>query len=206
MQHTITTPPPPAPHFFKRISWTAVFVGALVGVGLGFLLNLFGVAIGLGAFSVNDNGGLVLTIGGLLGLIIATVVSMVAAGYAAGYLGRYYTPKRNYGILYGFVTWSLALILSAVFAAHVSNYVAVYTAGITHSGLVSGKNLDTTSDTLLPAERNDAAATSVEPANKVAPTTRDLAWGAFVVFILFFIGAVSTCFGACWGMNSMRED
>jgi len=29
-------------HTYKRISWTAIFIGALVGLGLGFLLNLFG--------------------------------------------------------------------------------------------------------------------------------------------------------------------
>ena len=29
---------------------------------------------------------------------------------------------------------------------------------------------------------------------------------SFSVFALFFIGAVSSCIGACWGMSCKRED
>ena len=66
-------------HCNKRISWSAILTGALVGVGLSFLLNLFGVAIGLSAFSMGDHGPASLAIGGLLGLIASTIIAMYCA-------------------------------------------------------------------------------------------------------------------------------
>src|SRR5436305_611289 len=85
---------------FKSICWTAIFVGALVAVGLGFLLNLFSMAIGLSAVS-NSNGTMAVAIGGFIGLIIGVIVAMVVSGYVAGFLGRLHSQKRNLGILYG---------------------------------------------------------------------------------------------------------
>ncbi|CEK12169.1 hypothetical protein [Legionella hackeliae] len=52
------------------------------------MLNLFGIAIGLSLFTLNQEGATVLAVGGLLGLLIGIIVSMLVAGYAAGYLGR----------------------------------------------------------------------------------------------------------------------
>ena len=106
----------------QRMSWTAIFVGALVGAGLGFLLNLFGIAIGLSILTQKD-GAAALAVGGLLGFLIAVITSMVVAGYTAGYLGRTYCPKRNLGVLYGFTTWGVALILTAAVASHINHYV-----------------------------------------------------------------------------------
>ncbi|ASQ44660.1 hypothetical protein [Legionella clemsonensis] len=189
-------------HLFKRISWTAVFVGALVGVGLGFLLNLFGIAIGLSLFTLNEEGATVLAIGGLLGLLIGVIASMIVAGYAAGYLGRFYCPKRNLGILYGFTTWVISLILGAIMAGHMSNYVSTYTTHVSRA-------VTTTVQANAPTGGQATNQTATTPAGTAVPANvspDSLAWGAFMIFALFFIGAISTCIGACWGMSCKRED
>ncbi|KTC85058.1 hypothetical protein [Legionella brunensis] len=190
------------PHSFKRISWTAIFVGALTGVGLGFLLNLFGIAIGLSLFTLNPEGSAVLAIGGLLGLLIGIIASMVVAGYAAGYLGRLYCPKRNLGIIYGFTTWVVALVLTALIAGHTSQYVSTYTNNLTQTAVTSATqektNFQETSPKKTVTSDQNSIAINVSPNN--------LAWAAFIVFVLFFIGAVSTCVGACWGMNCSSDD
>ena len=67
---------------YKRMSWTAIFVGALIGTGLGFLLHLFGIAIGLSAFSLTPDGATAVAIGGIVGMLIGVIASMLAAGYA----------------------------------------------------------------------------------------------------------------------------
>ncbi|STX28342.1 Uncharacterised protein [Legionella beliardensis] len=190
---------------WKRISWSAVFVGALVGVGLGFLLNLFGIAIGLTAFTINsDTGATAVAIGGLIGMLIGIIASMVAAGYTAGYLGRHYCPKRNIGVIYGFTTWTLALLLSAIVTAHIGNYVASYTNNMARTGTVLSKN-----NTMATAA-NSLTATSTQAGNggqnTVAASPESLAVSAFIVFVLFFIGALASCFGAVWGMNCKRVD
>jgi MFS family permease len=188
-------------HSYKRISWSAIIIGALVGVGLGFLLNVFGIAIGLTAFTLSNAGALTLTIGGILGLIVGIIAAMGVAGYVAGYLGRLYAPRRNLGILYGFATWSLALILSAFLAAHLSDYVTSYSEGITKAQLVTQDS----DSGVEPASQDNQPNAEVKNASlKVSPS--DLAWSAFIVFALFFIGAVSSCVGASCGMVCKHED
>ncbi|MDP1604894.1 MAG: hypothetical protein Q8M03_16710 [Legionella sp.] len=191
-------------HGFKRISWTAIFIGALTAVGLGFLLNLFGVAIGLSAINMNSDGGTALAWGGLIGILIGIIVSMVVAGYVAGYLGRLYCPQRNLGILYGFITWTVALILSAVVTASLSQYISSYSNNVATSVVVSQNNTNTVV-VETPAADNDAT-TDAKPAAKVATTPGHLAAGVFMIFALFFIGAISACVGACWGMTCRRAD
>ncbi|KTD07643.1 hypothetical protein [Legionella jamestowniensis] len=190
-------------HVFKRISWTAIFVGALVGVGLGFLLNLFGIAIGLSLFTLNQEGATVLAIGGLIGLLIGVIASMIVAGYAAGYLGRLYCPKRNLGILYGFTTWVISLILGAIMAGHMSSYVSTYTTHVSRAVATTQTTTPNVTRDETSNQTTTAPAGTAVPAN-VSPDS--LAWGAFMIFVLFFIGAVSTCIGACWGMSCKRED
>lgn len=187
---------------FKRICWTAIFVGALVGVGLGFLLNLFGVAIGLSAVTTNKEGAAVLAVGGVIGIFIAVIASMLVSGYAAGYLGRMHCPKRNHGIVYGFTTWSLALLLSAVVAAPLGHYVGAYEHTIAGPVVLSqdenGMHEIAVRDNLPPAPKHHMT--------KIVASPESLACGAFLLFALFFIGAVSTCVGACWAMTCRRED
>ncbi|WP_419420592.1 hypothetical protein ACNVED_04625 [Legionella sp. D16C41] len=217
-EHTVVDPMPHHGHmddtvagnrypYGKRISWSAVFVGALVGVGLGFLLNLFGIAIGLTAFTVNSNtGATAVAVGGLIGMLIGIIASMVAAGYTAGYLGRHYAPKRNTGIIYGFTTWTLSLLLSAIVTAHIGNYVSNYTNTMAHTG---GSTVGAKNNTMATAA-NSLTATSTQAGNggqnAVAASPESLAVSAFIVFALFFIGAIACCFGAVWGMNCKRVD
>ncbi|HVY53836.1 MAG TPA: hypothetical protein VHA13_04890, partial [Gammaproteobacteria bacterium] len=58
------------PHKFlqKRLSWTAVIAGALVGIGLSFLLNIFSISIGLTLIKTSAEGAVSLALGGFIGL------------------------------------------------------------------------------------------------------------------------------------------
>ncbi|MBX9704027.1 MAG: hypothetical protein K2X39_07720 [Silvanigrellaceae bacterium] len=187
------------------ISWSAIFIGAFVGVGLGFLLNLFGLAIGLSIFTTGKDGAMVIAIGGIVGILIGTIAAMITAGYAAGHLARVFCMNRHHGILYGFATWSLALFLTAIVAAPLSHYIADYSQRISHSALSIPKNQTDNIEVLATNSNSTVAieekADSVQV--KVAPAS--IATGAFIVFALFFIGAISSCIGACWGMGCCKE-
>jgi pheromone shutdown protein TraB len=80
----------------KCISWTSIVVGALIALGLTFLLNLFSTAIGLSAYKLSGGSSL-FAIGGFLGFAIGIVATMFAAGWLAGYLGRSYCYNKNLG-------------------------------------------------------------------------------------------------------------
>lgn len=186
-------------HRTKRISWSAIFAGAIVGVGLGFLLNLFGVAIGLSAFSMTESGGLSLMLGGLVGLIIATIAAMFFGGLTAGYLGRLYVPKRNLGLIYGFTTWSVSIILTALLAAYVGNYVNDYSTNITHQSVTVTQEKVVTKSTKAHEEQKVSSM-------PIKDASTGIAVGAFVIFALFFIGAFSSCLGAHYGMRCRCGD
>lgn len=183
-----------------RVCWAALFAGAFVGVGLGFLLNLFGMAIGLSAYSSTPNGATVIAIGGVIGLLIGAIAAMGTAGFVAGYLGRFHHCYCHGGVLYGFITWSLALILSALLIIPMSHYVSFYEdnlnpsfAPVEISHAVTGANVD-----------------AVNPNNPSTPPasvqSKHLAWSGWVLFILFFVGALSSCIGGCYGMRCKRDE
>jgi hypothetical protein len=196
--------------------WTAVIAGALVGLGIAFLLNLFGAAIGLSAYKMNQSEA-VLAIGGVIGLLIGVIVAMGTSGFVAGYLGRFHHCYCHGGVIYGFITWSLALILSALFVIPTMRYVGFYADNI-NSALIASEISNAI------AAENPTAGTNANPASNtatkgnVAPTpanptgTKEQAsaptqpikypaWTSWILFILFFVGALSSCIGACYGMR-----
>jgi uncharacterized membrane protein len=187
-----------------RIGWSSILAGALVGVGLGFLLHLFSVAIGLSAYSSSADGAKIIAIGGILGLLIGVIASMGVAGFVAGYLGRYHYCHCHGGVIYGFLTWSIALLLSAIFVIPLTHYMSSYTNDLAPSAVITkpvtqALNDNATNDTL--SERNiDRTTAQPTPTEKEA-----FAWSAWIVFVLFFIGALASCIGACCGMSCRRH-
>jgi hypothetical protein len=186
----------------KCISWSAIFVGSIVGVGLGFLLNLFSVAIGLSAFTTSPEGVTAFAIGGFIGFAIGVFVSMFVAGWVAGHLGKSHCPKRNSGALYGFTTWSMALILVVLLSGPVGHYVAAGTGFISNSAPAMMHR---------PMMDNGPAAEAAPdgqqpPAPPAEKAANDAGKAAFALFILFFLGAIGACFGGHWGMVCCKED
>ncbi|HHF7353298.1 TPA: hypothetical protein ACPSKZ_003190 [Legionella anisa] len=194
-------------HSNRRISWTAVFVGALTALGLSFLLNLLGIAIGLSAFKTMSNGSVIVVVGGLLGVIIGIVISTIAAGYVSGYLGRLYCPERNLGIIYGFTTWVLALILGAALIGLLSQYVVTYTNSVSRTVVAVPITVNQISTpvgtTKISSLTKNGQKEAVVEVN-VTPT--NLASGALIIFALFLVGAIFTCVGASWGMRCKKDN
>ncbi|WP_454781825.1 hypothetical protein [Legionella sp. WA2022007384] len=191
----------------KRISWTAVFVGALTALGLTFLLNLLGVAIGLSAFKTMSNGSVIVVVGGLLGIIVGVIISTLVSGYAAGYLGRLYCPEHNLGIIYGFITWVMALILGAALIGLLSQYVVTYTNSISRTVVavpITVNQISTPVGTtkISSSTKNGQKEAIVE----VNVTPANLASSAYIAFALFLLGAIFSCVGASWGMRCKRDD
>ena len=185
---------------YPRICWSAIFIGAIVGVGLGFLLHLFAMAIGLSAYSSSSDGTYALAIGGLVGLLIGTIASMVAAGYVTGYLGGFHYANVKWGVIYGFVTWSLALVLAAFLTVPMGSYLTLSTQALANPNPVQ------VVDGSLGNTQVSSEARNTTGDGQVKVTTPDLAMSAWVLFGLFIIGAFSTCIGACWGIACKRDE
>lgn len=187
----------------RAISWSAVITGALIGVGLGFLLNLFSVSIGLSAFTTSTDGLSTLAVGGFIGMLIGVIATMFVSGWVAGYLGQPYCGDKNLGVLYGFTAWCLSLVLAVLLAANFAHFVTNYAAAVSNHPTT---NVNMTSDTTAPMvsenkkETGDSVVTvnTEKAANAIGAT-------AFVTFILFFIGALSSCFGGFSGCEARRK-
>ncbi|MCE0723243.1 MULTISPECIES: hypothetical protein [Legionella] len=182
-----------------HLHWPAIIAGAFVGVGLGFLLNIFSMAIGLSAYSSGSNGATAVAIGGVLGLLIGVIVSMGAAGFVAGYLARFYNCYCHAGVLYGFITWSLALILSALLIIPMTHYVSFHEENLAPALASTQMSAADVNVSLTPQQ--NALAGKIMNANP-----KHLAWSGWILFILFFLGALSSCISACYGMCCKKEE
>lgn len=185
----------------RRLSWTAVITGALIGLGLSFLLNLFSIAIGLSIVTTTHEGIVSLAIGGFIGLIIGAIASMFVAGFAAGFLGRTYCIKRNLGVLYGFTTWCLSLILMVLLSSFMGRYIHSYSDFISNPKTTIFTTHKVESVATLPVSTPNITTTVSEQ-----KTEKSLEYSAFLIFILFFISALASCFGGHYGMSCGKDD
>ena len=176
-------------HECSSLVWKPIIAGALIAVGLSFLLNLFSVAIGLTAFTTSKDGIETLAMGGLVGTAVGTIVAMFAAGWVTGYFAKNYCPKREIGAYYGFLTWCVALILAVILASHLQQYVSFY-----------GHFISGTTESLQIAHTGASANT---PVNVTATNvdSNKLVLSAYIVFGLFFLGAFSSALGGHCGMR-----
>lgn len=182
-----------------RICWTAILAGAFVGMGLSFLLSIYSTAIGLSAYSASPNGAMAIAIGGVIGLIIGVIVAMGVAGFVAGYLGRFHYCYCHGGVLYGFITWSIIVMLTALLIMPMGHYVSFYKESINPA--LSSTEVSTTDVNASVNQQANLTSQQVVNAN-----AKNLAWSGWIIFILFFLGAISSCIGACYGMCCKKED
>src|SRR5581483_1188472 len=121
-----------------RISWGAIFGGAVSAFGVWSLLFAFGLAVGLSTLDAGDPGGSLRTSGifagvwGVVAPLIALFVGGVVAGRLSGALGR------GGGAAHGLVMWGLATIVAAYLAAVALSALAGAAATVGRSVVQAG--------------------------------------------------------------------
>jgi hypothetical protein len=93
-----------------RISWAAIFAGAVSALGLWLLLYAFGLAVGLTAIDPNNPGslrssGIFTGVWGLVSPLVALFIGGFVAGRGAGLF------RRGEGAMHGLVMWGLAMVI-----------------------------------------------------------------------------------------------
>lgn len=173
-----------------RVSWAAIFAGALVAVGVWLLLHLLGMSIGLIAVDPDDASSLRgVGIGTGVWSLIAPILALFVGGLATGQLSG--PLRRMTGAIHGAVMWSLATVASlamvwAMVAALVGGLfsagaqVASATAGgaaelVSQNGGMSLERLGLSADELLVAinERLRAAGKPPLTADQLRAAARD---------------------------------
>jgi hypothetical protein len=183
---------------FRKLSWTGVIAGALVATGLSFLFNLFDIGIGLSVVNNTKEGVVTVVVGGLIGMIIGAIVTMFVAGLVSGYIARSCCWHRHLGILQGFTTWCLALVITLVLFSHNIGYLT-FGSRLLVDNLSSSPTVRITTDENAPAvsqireNRPQITVNAEKSANEIGK-------GALITFLIFFLGAIASCFGGFFGV------
>jgi hypothetical protein len=95
---------------FARISWGAIFAGALIALATQLVLTLIGTAIGLATLSPASGqgpSGTTLGVGAAVWVVISSLLSLFLGGYIAGRLAGTFN-----GWLHGLATWATVAMLT----------------------------------------------------------------------------------------------
>ncbi|MGF1550092.1 MAG: hypothetical protein ACFBQW_06115 [Sphingomonadaceae bacterium] len=103
------------PALLKRISWGAIFAGAVIALGVLALLSLLGTAIGLAAVDPAQGQPFAgVGIGTAIWWIATSVIALAIGGYVAGHTSG--IPERSSSTAHGAAVWGLVTIVTLWFA------------------------------------------------------------------------------------------
>ena len=101
-------------HSHPLVDWNAAIAGTVIAIGLGFMLNILGVAVGASALNPwmgTSEQAPAWTIAGGLYVAFANLVALQIGAYIAARAARW--PDHHDGMLQGLVVWALAFLSAA---------------------------------------------------------------------------------------------
>lgn len=119
----------------KRISWAAIFGGALIALGIQLLLSLLGLGIGSGAVDPlkekNPMDGL--GMGALIWWIITFLIALFAGGWVSGRLSG--AAHKFESVLHGVLTWVIFVLFNIYLLTSAAGSILNTAGGILGSTL-----------------------------------------------------------------------
>jgi len=121
------------------VTWSAAIAGAVVAAALAFVLDSFGVAIGLGLSSASptwrDTSFALVLLSGFY-LLLTALAAYALGGYFAGRMRRPYGPAENPEYddgMHGLLVWGLATLLSGLVAVATVSFLQRTAGGVAAS-------------------------------------------------------------------------
>jgi hypothetical protein len=158
---------------FARISWGAIFAGALVALAMQLVLALIGAAIGLATLDPargDSPSGRTLGMGAAIWLVISSLISLFVGGSVAGRLGGTFN-----GWLHGLAPWATVTTLTLVLLATAAGGLIGAASGL---GDFAVSNSDKISRTQLPPalqqQIDQLTAQARQTANETATETQQV--------------------------------
>ncbi|HVT62521.1 MAG TPA: hypothetical protein VHD33_03425 [Legionellaceae bacterium] len=187
-------------HLYHSVSWSAVFAGAVAGVGINFLLNLFALAFGIASFAHDANGHTIFSAMGFLWFCIAAIIAMFITGWLAGRLTPRVMPTPHWGIVYGFLAWSLLLILTIILITNMIQYMAFhsnFTSNLVEIRLTSQAPMLTM--TKAHQSLQSPLKFNIETHKKI------IILNGVLTFVLFMLGAITSGIGGYLGHQKSQK-
>lgn len=100
------------PAALRRISWGAIFAGAVIVMVTQMLLGMLGVGIGATTIDPASQGspsGQMLSMGAAIWWVVSSLIAVFLGALVAGRLAG--MPRRQDGALHGLVTWAVATLV-----------------------------------------------------------------------------------------------
>jgi hypothetical protein len=140
---------------------------------------LLTIGVGFALFNRTPDGVVALTFATVAWMIVGSYMTLFVAGWVTGRLvyNEYSFHLAN-GILHGFVTWSLYLIISIVLLALMSQPAS--------AAILKSFFINVTADS-----------TSID--------VHKLGYATIVTFFIFFIGAAGCCIGSSCGIKESKK-
>lgn len=185
----------------RRVSWGAIFAGAVVALVVQLMLSVLG--IGIGASTVNplseQNPADGLGIGAGIWFVLTSLVALFAGGWIAGRLSN--VPRDTDRALHGILTWGLTTLLTFYLLTTAIGGLIGGTANMLTRGMSA---VDVDSRTVQRAET--AAGNAASTAANQLPSeqrTREIgnqaasgiAKAGIWTFIFMLVGAVAAALG-----------
>jgi len=104
-----------APALPRRISWGAIFAGAVIALCVGLMLNVLGAAVGAGlvdATARDTPQASSFGIGAGIWLLVSNLIGLAVGGYAAARLSGHADTTDS--TLHGLAVWATSFLISAV--------------------------------------------------------------------------------------------
>jgi hypothetical protein len=119
------------PGLSRRISWSAIFAGVAVTLGVSLLLALLGAGLGAGSINPMQESNPFEGLGkaSILWMVISGIVSFFAGGWTAGF-GSGWVTTRGESAVHGFVAWAVASIFTAALITGAAGSVLSGGAGL----------------------------------------------------------------------------
>ncbi|HSD91007.1 MAG TPA: hypothetical protein VLB44_25970 [Kofleriaceae bacterium] len=133
------------------LRWSAIFGGAILGIGVWILLQVLGMGLGMSAVDTDDAGSLrAVGIGTGIFSIIAPLIAMFVGGALAGRLCG--ISDRKIGAIHGSVMWALGLAfglwsmmsLVGALASGVGHMASTATTAVVSTAATAGAKLSPT--------------------------------------------------------------
>jgi len=124
-----------APYAGRRVSWGAVFAGAVAAIAIQLVLALIGLAFGAAninpATQTHPFAGF--ATGSAVWMFISGIIALFCGGWIAAHLAA--VPKRADSMLHGVLCWSMATLATAFLVSVTAGRVVGGAAGIVGQGL-----------------------------------------------------------------------
>lgn len=181
------------PVYSRSISWKAILAGAVASLGLTVLFHLFTLGAGLMTYRQTLLGIDTIASGVFLWLLVGGFAILFISGLMVGSLSHSSPANTANGLIHGFLSWCVYLLISLYFITHLSGYTPI----------LLPKNF-LHQQTQMSNERANPKEYSPNN-NLTAHTAQPIGTASFATFFVFLCGALGSSLGGHYGAKWCRK-